>query len=259
MDTMNIKHFEAFGPMIVEEWQLHKHESFILNRWNTFNLFEITRGINRFKGLEKMLTELINKGITIEGYPEIKQWTDTTDEFSNPSLEREIKKFPNAIGLQKALNWSNKVNSKIKTLPEVGPFENVKETLAKISLQADIAIVSSANLAAVEHEWNLYQFTPYLKGMFAQEAGTKEHCIKSLSKHYDKKNIVMLGDALGDYQAAQVNNVFFYPILADKEAMSWLSFHDHYFTKFTQQTLTETDQIQLLQAFKNNLSEEKLS
>jgi hypothetical protein len=37
----------------------------VLERWNQFNLYEITRGINRFQGLEKMLTELHEQGRTV--------------------------------------------------------------------------------------------------------------------------------------------------------------------------------------------------
>lgn len=94
----------------------------ILNRWNAFNLYEITRGINRFKGLEKMLGELVSEGIEIEGYKDIKHWVTTTDSFSNPSLEQAITASPNQIGLRKALSWSHMVNSRIKSLPSTGPI-----------------------------------------------------------------------------------------------------------------------------------------
>ncbi|MGK0577139.1 HAD hydrolase-like protein [Macrococcus capreoli] len=254
IDTMNIKHIEVFGPMIVKEWGLEQYESDILSRWNAFNLYEITRGINRFKGLEKMLTELTKAGITIEGYEAIKQWTDTTNEFSNESLIREIDKYPQAIGLQKALNWSNEVNTRIKALPDATIFGNVKETLAYISKFADIAIVSSANLAAVQHEWEINGLTRYLTGMFAQDAGTKVHCLNTLNKHYETKHIIMLGDALGDYEAAHQNDIFFYPILANHEGESWYAFQTTYFERFMNNHLNNEDQTNLLDQFKSNLN-----
>ena len=254
IDTMNIKHIEVFGPMIVKEWHLEAHEKAILERWNTFNLYEITRGINRFKGLEKMLTELHESGIAIEGYNSIKRWTDTTNEFSNESLMREIEIYPEEIGLKKALNWSNEVNKKIKALPDAKIFDNVKATLEKISKHADIAIVSSANLAAVEHEWTINGLTPYLTGIFAQDSGTKAHCLQSLRQHYEHTHMIMLGDALGDYEAAQQNDVFFYPILANHEATSWKAFNETYLDKFLSQSLTAEDQNNLFNEFKNNLN-----
>ena len=51
MDTMNCKHFHCFGPCMVAEWGLEEWQDEILARWNVINLFSMTRGINRFKGL----------------------------------------------------------------------------------------------------------------------------------------------------------------------------------------------------------------
>lgn len=180
IDSMTIKHERAFGPALVNEWQLDTYSEKILNHWNAFNLYEITRGINRFKGLEKMLGELVSEGIEIEGYKYIKHWVTTTDSFSNPSLEQAITASPNQIGLRKALSWSHMVSSRIKSLPSTVPFNYVLDTLKHTATFADIAIVSSANLSAVQHEWKTYHLTPYLNGMFAQEAGTKEHCLDIL-------------------------------------------------------------------------------
>jgi len=57
MDTMNCKHFHCFGPCMVTEWALEQWEEEILHRWNDINLFQMTRGINRFKGLVMALLE----------------------------------------------------------------------------------------------------------------------------------------------------------------------------------------------------------
>ena len=53
MDTMDIKHILCFGPCMVDEWGLDAWRNEILSRWNDINLYTITRGINRFKGLAK--------------------------------------------------------------------------------------------------------------------------------------------------------------------------------------------------------------
>ena len=58
MDTMNIKHIRCFGPCMVAEWGLEQWQDAILRRWNEINLFSMTRGINRFKGLAMALTYL---------------------------------------------------------------------------------------------------------------------------------------------------------------------------------------------------------
>ena len=61
MDTMRIKHTRCFGPCLVREWQLQEWEQDILDRWNQINLYSITRGVNRFRGLLIMLGEIHEK------------------------------------------------------------------------------------------------------------------------------------------------------------------------------------------------------
>ena len=58
MDTMDIKHFNCFGPCMVAEWGLEEWKEPILKRWNDINLYTMTRGVNRYKGLAMALTEI---------------------------------------------------------------------------------------------------------------------------------------------------------------------------------------------------------
>ncbi|MGW7809560.1 HAD family hydrolase [Staphylococcus xylosus] len=252
IDSMTIKHERAFGPALVEEWHLEDESERILERWNAFNLYEITRGINRFRGLEKMLGELVAEGLDIKGYDDIKQWVQTTQSFSNPSLEEAIEDNPNQSGLRKALSWSHKVNARIKELPSIGPFDHVYNVLKDAASFTDIAIVSSANLSAVQHEWESFHLTPYLSGMFAQESGTKEHCLEVLKSFYNLEDIIMLGDAKGDLEAAQTHNLYFYPILAGHEDQSWLDFHNKYLKLFIEGRFNQEIQSSLISIFYNN-------
>lgn len=112
-------------------------------------------------------------------------------------------------------------------------------------------IVSSANLSAVETEWTEHQLTPFITSIFAQEAGTK-HCINQLKRLYDANQVLVLGDAKGDMQAAQDNDVLFYPILAGNEATSWLEFKDKYLNLFINNQFDNTIQEHVIQQFYNN-------
>ena len=67
MDTMNCKHFHCFGPCMVDEWNLQAWREPILRRWNEINLFQMTRGVNRFKGLALALTEIDAQYVRIPG------------------------------------------------------------------------------------------------------------------------------------------------------------------------------------------------
>jgi hypothetical protein len=118
MDTMNCKHFHCFGPCMVTEWGLEEWTDAILDRWNVINLFSMTRGINRFKGLAMALTEVNAKYRPIEGLASLCHWAETSPELSNDALQRAIEANPESLSLKKALAWSKAVNASIQALPE---------------------------------------------------------------------------------------------------------------------------------------------
>ena len=97
MDTMDIKHFRCFGPCLVEEWNLKDWETPILARWNEMNLYTMTRGINRFKGLVKMLREVHETYTEIEEIEILEDWVEKSDELSNAALQRAIGKSGSTI------------------------------------------------------------------------------------------------------------------------------------------------------------------
>ena len=226
MDTMDIKHIRCFGPCMVEEWGLDEWKDAILTRWNDINLYTMTRGINRFKGLAMALKEINDKYTAIEGIDVLDTWVEQSSELSNPALERAISDNDN-IALKKALSWSKKVNESINALSfdVKKPFEGVKEALEYAHEFADVAIVSSANLQAVEEEWELYGLLDHVDIILAQNVGSKAYCIQELlKKGYAKEKVMMTGDAVGDYEAAKKNGVFYYPICVRHEKDSWIEF-----------------------------------
>ena len=156
MDTMDIKHFRCFGPCMVEEWALEEWAQPILDRWNEVNLYTMTRGINRFKGLALALREIDEKYKRIDGVDELENWVATAPALSNDGVKAAIEAGGGEV-FRKALSWSVKVNESINALPfdVKKPFDGVLERLKYAHGVADIAIVSSANLQAVEEEWAL--------------------------------------------------------------------------------------------------------
>lgn len=257
IDSMNIKHINCFGPRMVDEWNLHNWSCEILERWNYVNLFSLTRGINRFKGLIKALKEINEKYVKIEDLESLENWVETTNELSNNSLSKAIEQNPQSVCLKKALSWSNQVNASIKQLPEaeVLPFAMVKEALMFAHQRADIAIVSSANLGAIMDEWQRHELLPHVDLVLAQDAGTKAYCIQELlKKGYDKNNVVMCGDAPGDMDAANVNGVLYYPIKVNLEKESWSEFIAVGFDRLLQGTYAGEYQDQKNDEFIKNLS-----
>lgn len=234
MDTMDIKHIRCFGPCMVEEWGLEEWRDEILKRWNEINLYTMTRGINRYKGLSVALAEIRDKYCEVEGLDVLKKWVEESPELSNRALEAEIGKNDN-ICLKKALSWSIKVNQAIDRLEQEDkrPFEGVAAALEKAHRDADVAIVSSANLKAVLDEWDLYGLLEYTDVVLAQDSGSKAFCIGELMKRgYAPEHVLMCGDAPGDLDAAKQNGVYYYPIRVRREEESWEEFASEALPRF---------------------------
>ena len=227
MDTMNCKHFHCFGPCTVAEWHLDGWREAILQRWNEINLFSMTRGINRFKGLAMALQEIDGKYTKITGVDALVHWANTAPALSNDALAKAIEEATDADTkqiLSKALSWSKAVNASIVALDEAlkVPYAGAAEGLAAAHSFADVAMVSSANRDAVEEEWGKFGLLAHTDIVLAQDIGSKAACIAEMLKFgYDPEKVLMIGDAPGDRDAARKNGVHYFPILVNHEKESW--------------------------------------
>lgn len=227
MDTMNCKHFNCFGPCMVTEWGLEAWKDEILERWNEINLFSMTRGINRFKGLAMALKEIDAKYTKITGVDALVHWAKTAPTLSNDGVAKAAGEAADAdakLVLEKALSWSRAVNAAIVRLPEElkVPYAGAKEGLAAAHAFADVAMVSSANRDAVEEEWGKFGLLRHTDIVLAQDVGSKAACIAGMMKFgYDPAKVLVVGDAPGDCDAAEKNGVHYYPILVNHEKESW--------------------------------------
>ena len=227
MDTMNCKHFNCFGPCMVTEWGLEEWKDAILDRWNVINLFSMTRGINRFKGLAMALGEIDKQYKPITGIAALQHWVEVAPALSNDGVAKaaaEAADPDEKLVFEKALAWSKAVNAAIVELDEAlkVPYNGAKEGLAAAHTFADVAMVSSANRDAVEEEWGKFGLLEHTDIVLAQDVGSKAACIKEMLKFgYDINKVVMVGDAPGDCDAAEKNGVHYYPILVNHEKESW--------------------------------------
>ena len=227
MDTMNCKHFNCFGPCMVAEWELEAWKEPVLERWNVINLFSMTRGINRFKGLAMALGEINDQYKPIPGIAALQHWADTAPALSNDGVAKAAAEATDPEAKQvfmKALSWSKAVNAAIVDLDESlkVPYDGAKEGLAAAHAFADVAMVSSANRDAVEEEWGKFGLLEHTDIVLAQDVGSKAACIREMLKFgYDVDKVVMVGDAPGDCDAAEKNGVHYYPILVNHEKESW--------------------------------------
>jgi len=226
MDTMNCKHFGCFGPCMVTEWELEEWKDAILDRWNVINLFSMTRGINRFKGLAMALGEIDTQYKVIPGVKALQHWADTAPALSNDGVAKAAAEATDPEAKQifeKALSWSKAVNAAIVQLPEAVkiPYDGAKEGLAAAHKFADVAMVSSANRDAVEEEWGKFGLLEHTDIVLAQDIGSKAACIAAMMRFgYAPDHVLMIGDAPGDCDAAEKNGVLYYPILVNHEKAS---------------------------------------
>lgn len=250
-DTRTIKHFNCFGPAFADIYGIRDHRDGILKEWNRINLFSITRGINRFQGLDEILKYANGFGYLFPGQEDFSEWVHTTKEFSPRSLKRERKSMQGVNPCrEKALLWSDEVNRRIALLPLGQPFPPVKKILSDIKDKVDLVGVSSANEAAVTEEWKGAGIYSDFRFVACQSVGKKDRIIaKSLECGYDKDKAVRLGDAKGDIDAAKENEIRFFPIIPGKETQSWKEFEEDGLPKLLSGTFSKEYQELLLKKF----------
>lgn len=232
IDSMNFKHFNCFGPAMIDIFKLNQYADDLQKEWNRINLFSITRGINRFDGLYQMLAYVNDKYQHIDILADYKAWLDQTEKKSNQYLADYIVKS-GKIGLQKVIDWSNETNARInKFKEEVKPFDAVKTSLAVLAKEFILVVISSANFDAINHEWTKYGLKDYVDEICTQEMGTKSACISKILDKIKPSDALMIGDALSDLEAAIDNEILFYPIIPKHENESWKDFVAKYKDSF---------------------------
>ena len=255
MDTMNSKHMNCFGPCLISIWGLEDWREPVLRRWNEINLYTMTRGINRFKGLAVLLKEVDQNDKKIPGLERFEAWAGEAKELSNDSVKEMWEKTKLEV-FAKALEWSVEVNRKIAGMPDSrkSAFPGVLAGVKAAHRLADVAVVSSANGKAVQEEWEKEGLLPFVDVILSQENGTKSDGIrKLLSTGYKQEKCLMVGDALGDFRAAEENGIFYYPILVNQEQSSWEQLVLEALGRLEEGTYGGDYQNQLIQKFQENL------
>lgn len=254
MDTMTVKHVNCFGPEFINVFNIKDNVEDILKEWNRANLYSLTRGINRFQGLKEILVYVKKYGYEFSGNDEFFYWVDTTKEFSVNSIKEFMKTATNTNCFELALEWSKRVNESIEKLPPSLAFNGVSEVLNSIVDKVDLVGVSSANEAAVVEEWTRLDLIKLFKEVACQNKGNKAHIIEeSLKMGYEKKNTIMLGDALGDLEASKKNGVWFFPIVPGKEEASWARFKEEALVKLLNNQFDQNYQDLLIKQFNEEL------
>ena len=254
MDTVRLKHMAVFCPELIRVFALDDYVDSVTAAWEEINLHTITRGISRFESVELVFERLRNRGYEVSGCEDITRWVSTAEELSTASLQAELHRT-GSLALRKLQEWNTACNRRIQALePTFVPFAGVEESLRQLHAVADVAVVSSANASALENEWARCGLDAYADVIFGQEVGSKAGCISQmLSCGYEGRKVVMVGDAMGDAQAAAANGVAFVPILPGREAESWRRLQEEALPKLLHGTFGPAYQTELLAALRSAL------
>lgn len=259
-DSMEIKHKECFIPNIIKHWELQPVSKYAREAAEFVNLYSQWRGFNRFPALVKVF-ELLREHPVVQKYG-IKIVDDSSlIEFINsgvplgvPSLKEAYEKTKDPV-LGTAIEWSKGVDSSVEDIVRgVICFNDVPKTLAKFKEHADIVVVSSTPHDAIVREWEEHDIAQYTSAIAGQEMGNKKTQLeKTTDGNYDKKRILMIGDAPGDMKSAHAVGARFYPIIPGKEEESWEKLNNQIAAMFLNDQYTQTLEQQLIEEFNENL------
>jgi phosphoglycolate phosphatase-like HAD superfamily hydrolase len=238
-DTMEVKHKECFIPNIIKFYQLAAISKYAREVAEFLNLYSKWRGINRFPGLVMLAdmladrAEVVRRRPRLPAFPSLRAWIGEETRLANPALAAKVQATGDAE-LELALRWSEAVNRSISEIVvEVPPFPLVRESLASMDGRADVAVVSATPREALEREWSEHGLIEHVALLAGQELGSKkEHLALAAGGRYEPDKILMVGDALGDLEAARSCGALFYPIDPGCEDESWQRFFEEGLPRF---------------------------
>jgi phosphoglycolate phosphatase-like HAD superfamily hydrolase len=226
-DSMEIKHKECFTPMFVKHFHLQAVSKYARECWDFVNLYSKTRGANRFPALVRALNLLRERPqvqarkVKVAETQALEEWIARETKLGNATLAAEVARGNKA--LEEVKVWSDAVNEAVADIVHgVPPFPLVRESLERVDQFADAMCISQTPADALKREWAEHGIDHFVKMIAGQEMGTKtEHLQFAAKGKYAPTNILMIGDAPGDYNAARKNGALFFPINPGNEEKSW--------------------------------------
>jgi phosphoglycolate phosphatase-like HAD superfamily hydrolase len=233
-NSMEVKHNDSFSVNLIKYFGLQALSRQVHQAWDFVNLYSQTRGVNRFKAIVLVLDQMRDmprvkrSGAKIPELTYLRQWLKTETQLGNPKLKQKIAASSGAekAELEQVLEWSKAVNKTVEEIVHnLPPFPKVRESLARLREGADILVVSATPQEALDREWAQHGIDKYVAFIAGQEMGSKtEHLTLAARGKYPSENILMVGDAPGDYKAARDVGALFFPINPGDEEASWERF-----------------------------------
>jgi len=240
---MRVKQCLHFHPLIITFWGLEKIEPQLRACAEFVNLNSKTRGSNRFASLIRTFAllqshpETQDSGIAFPDLSALKTYLASGVPLGNPTLKQALAQTPDAE-LQRVYDWSIAVDQEIAAnMKPVPPFAAALTALARIQANSDAVVISQTPEAALTHEWDVHGIRQFVGAVAGLEFGTKAEQIRAAANgRYDPTRILMIGDAVGDQQAAIATGASFYPIMPGQEEASWERFCTEAYPRFLNNT-----------------------
>ena len=222
-NSMEIKQREAIYPAFIQSWDLEDIQEIVIECYSHVGLYSETRGLPRFASLLKAV-ELLQ---TRSDHPNIPTLTALKKLIqNNPSLNeadlKELLEKNTSLELKQIGQWNSLVNEKIAIAQKnIQPFENAKKAIPQLAARTTLVVVSTTPEAHLHEEWERTGLKQYTQDIFGLESGGKAETLAKLAKQYPREEMLMVGDALGDAEAANANTIGFFLIRPGDEENSW--------------------------------------
>lgn len=260
--TMEIKQKQCFHSLIISQWKLEKIDRYVREAAEFVNLYSKYRGQNRFPSLLRVFDLLRDRpevrasGVLLPSTAALKAFIDSGRPLSNDELKRLAAETGDPE-LAALLHWTLAVNVRIaETVKNIAPFPWVREGLDAIRQHSDAICVSQTPTEALVREWEENRLMGYVSVIAGQELGTKaEHLTLAAKGKYPDNRILMIGDALGDLNAARAVQVHFFPIDPGQEEASWKRFNKEAYARFLDGTYGGDYEAGLVKHFESLLPE----
>ena len=221
-DSMTAKHELSFIPAIFDVWVFGPHRDRVIELEKKINLFSKSRGVNRFPGLLMLFDKLQEEKLSAYDHTALRAFCESGKSMSNKALEEFIAENPSDF-LNEVLEWSRIADLLFeKETLNLMPFKGVRPALKKAYEKADISVVSSASTAGLRADWEKDSLSDYVTYILGQDSGTKKQQLQLTAQgKYEPEKILMIGDAIGDMEAAKSIGALFYPIIPGREENCW--------------------------------------
>ncbi len=226
LDSMRPKHERCFAPLFAEYFAIGAPREVLVEVWLFVNLGSRNRGINRYRALSAALRLLAGhprigrpRGLWARVGSALDLWLAAESVPSRASLERAAAPGGTFPALSRVLEWSLAVDASIASLPPPPAFEGARNFVVSFKDVAELMVLSAAPRAAVCAEWEAAGLLNFADEVVGQESGGKAAALAA--RRGALRPALVVGDAMGDLEAARASGAAFFPIVPGREEESW--------------------------------------